>query len=94
MKTVILRCFQMSMTIWVRSSTSDSQEYGISKVCPREWLFDNVVVTEIIVDDENICLKFFLDDHDHLGEVQRRLGVQGLGTEQGESQGMTFLQCC
>ena len=39
-------------------------------MCPREWLFENVVVTEIIVDDENICLNFFLDDHDHLGEVQ------------------------
>ena len=43
MKTVILSCFQMSMTIWVRSS---------------------------------------------------RLGVQFLGPDLGESQGMTFWQCC
>ena len=58
-------------------------------MCPREWLFDNVVVTEVIVDDENSFLKFFLDDHDHLGEVQH-LGRLGVGHLQGVSQGMAF----
>ena len=70
METVIDRCFQISMTIWVRSSTSDSQEEGISKGCPREWLFYNVLETEVMVDDENSCFKLFPDVHDHLGEVQ------------------------
>ena len=58
------------MTIWVRSSTSDRQEYGITKGCLREWLFDNVVETEVMVEDVNGCLKLSPDVHDNLGEVQ------------------------
>ena len=52
-------------------------------MCPREWLFDNVVVTEVIVDDENGCLKFFLDDHDHLGEVQQPLTASSRALNKG-----------
>ena len=32
--------------------------------------------------------------NDHLGEVRWCLGLQGLGPDQGESQAMSFWQCC
>ena len=45
------------------------------------------------MDDESNYFNCFPDVHDHLGEIQV-LGLQGPGPDQGESQEMTFWQCC
>ena len=60
----------------------------MTKFSPREGLFGNVVEIKVVGDDKNSCFQFFLDVLDHLGEVQAPR------TDQGESQGMTFWQCC
>ena len=62
------------MAIWVRSSTSDSQELGMTKGSPWDWIFGNVVETKVVRDDKIIYFKVFLVDHDHLGEVQHVFG--------------------
>ena len=49
----------------------------MTKGCPREWLFGNVVITKVMGEDEISYFKLFPDVQDHLGEVQplRQPGV-------------------
>ena len=70
MKVVVLSCFRMSMTIWVRSRRLGLHGLGPDQgKSPRECLFGNVVETKVVGADESSCFKLFQDVHDNLGEV-------------------------
>ena len=70
MKVVVLSCFPMSMTNWVRSGRLGLQGLGPDQGESKECLFGNVDETKVVRDDENSYFKLFPDVHDHLGEVQ------------------------
>ena len=42
---------------------------ALTRVCPRELLFGNVVGTKVVRDDENRFLKLVPDVHNHLGDI-------------------------
>ena len=50
---------------------------ALTRVCPRELLFGNVVGTKVVRDDENRFLKLFPDVHDLLVKIHS-LGNPGV----------------
>ena len=69
------------MTIWGRSSASDSQEWGSDHGEPfgcLRLISGPIFETIVVGDDETSHLMFFPDGHDHLGEVQY-LRLPGIG---------------
>ena len=68
---IVFNCyFQMTMTIWVESSHSDSQELNLIKGTPLDFLQSKVEITRVVKGDNESSFQLFPNDHDHLSGVQ------------------------
>ena len=58
-------CFWMTMTIWVVSSHSNSQEKSLIRDT-QEVIIGKVIIINVLGGDSDVCNLLFLDDHDPL----------------------------